>query len=46
MPYDQLPLLSMRATVPGHENLLKAVDRPDGERTAGVRHVALPGFHA
>jgi hypothetical protein len=40
MPYDRLPLLSVRAMLPGHENLLKAVDRPGGERTADVRHVA------
>jgi hypothetical protein len=46
VPYDRLPLLSMRAMLPEHDNLLKAVDRPGGERTADVRHVALPGFHA
>ena len=28
MPYDRLPLLSVRPALPGHENLLKAVDRP------------------
>ena len=44
--YDRLPLLSMRAMLPGHENLLKAVDGLGGERTADVRRVALPGFHA
>src|SRR5215469_3764203 len=46
MPYDRLPLLSMRAMLAGHENLLKAVDGLGGERTADVRRVALPGFHA
>jgi hypothetical protein len=46
MPYDRLALLSMRAILPGPVNLLKAVDRPGGERAADVRHVALPGFHA